>query len=407
MQRFRGRSKLVVLASLVVGLGVPLALWLLAPWQPDWWLADRIMVQMRQAPAGQIDGYAAQLAALDSPGWERLLAAVQDRDRPELRIAAQRALVDSVQSWRRLSGEDSERKVADMSKLLAQRASTRDVAAICFYADMAERLLDWPNYSLVATDRVYNCEQVVRAARKVGWPLRPADDPPVQPLNATVQPPSLPADGGREVTHLSDLSEPETPMPTDSSAATTAKISDTPSSETVADATPSDQSPAPGDVASRVANKLEAPQPTPVEIQATPLATSESSNPLRRNWEQMELMEIVRTLRDRQLATEAEAELRRRKLNAVSLRVARAAADPSAENRLKLVHMIPELVGVDSIGWLMLLAKDESPRVRFAAVQLLSTTNDPRVLQRLQELDETETDDQIRTVLRKAQTVMR
>ena len=400
MQRLSGKSKLVFLTSLVIGLGGPLALWLLAPWQPNRWLANRLLVHLRNAQGEQIDWYATQLAAMDAPGWDVLLATVQDRDRPELQLAAQRVLVDTVRSWRELSADDSAPKVAGMANLLAQRVTTADAPALCFYADLAERLLDWPGSSRDATGRVYNCEQVVRAARKVGWPLRPPDDPAVQPFNAAVP-------SNTEVAHLSDVPESDTSKLTETTESTTATISDLPSSESVADGQFSDQPPAAGDVSSIVPMMLESPQPPQLEIQVKQEAGNDPPGPPQRTWESAELMELVRALRDPQLAGEAEAELRRRKFNAVNLRVARAASDPSADNRLKLVNLVPELVGIDAIGWLMLLAKDESPRVRFAAVQLLSTTNDPRVLRRLQELDETETDDQIRTVLRKAQTVVR
>ena len=396
MRRIHGKLMLVLFASLVFGLGGTLAAWL--AWRPNQWLANRLMVQMQHAETDQIDWYAAQLAALDAPGWEALLATVQNSERPELRLAARQALFNSVRSWRMLSADVSERKVASIAHLLAGRVSSADASALCFYADLAERLLDWPSSSGDATGRVYDCEQVVRAARKVGWPLQPTFEPSSEPAST--------ANSSLEITHFSDLSESDAAISSDTQERVSAKISDLPEPEMPAEGESSPEQFAADEVSSAPLI-LESPKPPAAKVQTPTEVSTNPPAPPQRDWQSTKLVELVHALREPQSAAAAEAELRRRNFNAANLRVAHAVADPNADNRLKLVHAIPELVGVDAIGWLMLLAKDESPRIRFAAVQLLSTTNDPQVLRRLQELDETETDDQIRLVIRKAQMIVR
>jgi hypothetical protein len=65
------------------------------------------------------------------------------------------------------------------------------------------------------------------------------------------------------------------------------------------------------------------------------------------------------------------------------------------------------LTGVDATGWLLILARDESPRVRTAAVQVLATAADPRIRQQLQTLAETESDAGVYAAMKEASSTTR
>ena len=99
--------------------------------------------------------------------------------------------------------------------------------------------------------------------------------------------------------------------------------------------------------------------------------------------------------------------MRRRGFDEANLRVAQAAAGAEPEARLKLVRLLPELSGIDTVGWLVHFAQDPSPRVRAGAIQLLSTGTDRRIADYLKQLDETETDEDVRAALRSARARFR
>lgn len=399
MPRLRVFPQSTLWVILVVGLTVPLAYWLLAKSGPTRWFADRLHAQMLAADADRIDFYAGQLAALEFEGWSALLAAEHSL-RPEVVRAARRAITDLVDSWRRLPPDMATVRVRELAKMLAE-SRTDDSESLHFRADLAESLLAWPTGGRPGVDLVFHCEQLLRAAKKVGWPKRPEFD-------AAPEPPPVLA-----------VATEATPRPSASeqlSSPATAINAMSDSGERIASSGESDRELPEGDArsishdsapfgpspelffvpSSQQAAQLRSPPGEPL-VQSNASPSSEASAP---DWPRLNLIDLLQHLRDADLAPSAESELRRRGCNELNLRVARTAADESIENRLKLVRLLPELPGLDTFGWLLVLARDESPRVREAAVQLLSTANNPRVQRELEQLDQTETDDAVRSALR-------
>ena len=183
MRFFPTNHKPLFFAILAVGLGAPLAVWMLAPGSPSQWLAKRLWVQMQQAELDQIDFYAQQLAALGKPGWEELLSTLR-QDRVELRNAAQKALVRAVQQWRSQSSAGSSEQISQLASTLVRRLNHASTEELYFYGDVAERILDGPSVAGDGTSLVYDCEQIMRAARKIGWPRRETAEPAEELLTA-------------------------------------------------------------------------------------------------------------------------------------------------------------------------------------------------------------------------------
>jgi hypothetical protein len=98
---------------------------------------------------------------------------------------------------------------------------------------------------------------------------------------------------------------------------------------------------------------------------------------------QMTTPSLMRHLHDvPALAQAAERELRRRGLNDVTLKLARALHDPDPQVRRALVEAIPTISDIDQAAWLWQLAEDEDANVRQAALNILSTSNNPQTQQR-------------------------
>jgi hypothetical protein len=394
MQWFRMKHKPFFLIILALSLGAPLAVWMLASVRPSDWLARRLQLQLEQAEKEHVDVYAQQLAALGEPGWKPLLAALHS-DRSEVRLAARHAITEMVDSWRSFSTDVSAPKVAQLVRQLVENLNRANTDEVHFYADLAERLLAWPSSGGDGTSYVYDCEQIVRAARKSGWPLPKIAEQPEPSVTASEQVPVVVEPANVVLPNTAsavEIVEPSLTGPisiSDSAPeiATESISSNSESNVKDVESMPSlssDESPLVSQAVSSAAQPID---PEPIAA-------------VQPNWPRLEVTEILGLLSNEQFSAGAEGELKRRGFDAVNLRVARAAADANPENRLKLIHLLPELSGVDAIGWLLLLAKDKSPRVRFTAIQLLSTGNDARIQRHLQQLDETETDEAVRTVLR-------
>jgi HEAT repeat protein len=85
-------------------------------------------------------------------------------------------------------------------------------------------------------------------------------------------------------------------------------------------------------------------------------------------------------------AAEAQAELKRRGFGEREIALARQLSDPDPQTRRRLVRQLPGLAGLDAAPWLVELSRDADAEVRWTALTLLATTNDPALLDRVAEL---------------------
>jgi hypothetical protein len=111
-----------------------------------------------------------------------------------------------------------------------------------------------------------------------------------------------------------------------------------------------------------------------------------------------DLFDLLRQLRavDPQTVAAARTELVRRGLSEVDLELGRRLFDPDPEVRRQLVRALPNMQSVDAASWLLRLCRDEDPEVRMAAVTLMGTTGDLRLLEQLEAMIEHDPDARIR-----------
>lgn len=113
---------------------------------------------------------------------------------------------------------------------------------------------------------------------------------------------------------------------------------------------------------------------------------------------EMDTGSLMRQLRaaDSWTAGRAQTELVRRGFRPVHLELARRLFDPDVEVRQRLARSLPGMQGVDAVAWLWWLARDASAEVRLAALAVLSTTGDPELLRRVEEISREDPDPRIR-----------
>ena len=92
----------------------------------------------------------------------------------------------------------------------------------------------------------------------------------------------------------------------------------------------------------------------------------------------------------------AKRELQRRGFSSLHLELARRLTHPANDVRRELVRALPGLQSVDATPWLLWLAQDGDREVRRQAISLLATATDPRLLQKVVELADQDTDPRIR-----------
>ena len=79
----------------------------------------------------------------------------------------------------------------------------------------------------------------------------------------------------------------------------------------------------------------------------------------------------------------AERELTRRGYRASHVSLARQFTDPDPAVRLQLVQSLPRARGIDPRRWLLRLSEDPDEDVRSAARNILRTSQDPELLQKV------------------------
>ncbi len=90
------------------------------------------------------------------------------------------------------------------------------------------------------------------------------------------------------------------------------------------------------------------------------------------------------------------AKSRDQHLPPVEIELARRAAHPDPQVRKQLVRLLPQLQAVDSTAWLLRLCEDEDPEVRWEAMALLATSNNPAVTAQVRKLARQDSNPRIR-----------
>ena len=98
---------------------------------------------------------------------------------------------------------------------------------------------------------------------------------------------------------------------------------------------------------------------------------------------------------DEQAANRAASALEERGISEQHLELAKRLAYPDPQVRKSLVDALPRTPGLNARPWLMWLARDEDADVRLAAMNMLSTSQDPRLCSEIEELARGDRDERI------------
>lgn len=98
---------------------------------------------------------------------------------------------------------------------------------------------------------------------------------------------------------------------------------------------------------------------------------------------------------DQQAANRAAIALTERGLPKQHLELAKRLADPDPEVRKSLVDILPRTAGLDARPWLMWLAHDDDAGVRFAAMSMIATSQDPKLCEKIEQMARLDDDERI------------
>ena len=406
-------------AAVVLAAAVGLAVWLFhlqAQWSGRYWQQqlssaadDELPLLARRLAARGEAGIAAMVAGLGSP---------RESVRREMRLA----LDEELNRWQSLPKREASLRLGWLSAALAAEAERIDGASRPFAADLATRLLLWPTEgSVVDRSRlVAECERVLRASNgPSGSPgadrwrrqddLAEAAESAARRRNsplpviatreslspATLAAPALPPlsiAGPSAETNVNGTTESPRRLRPDSSARAVALAPVTKRSAVRNPLRAAANEPARADDAA--AEQAGFSQSLDEAQQAGSLewtsAADETSGLAKR-----EALELFAELGSEN-AADVEAELSRRGFTKRQIEVGKhlTAADP--EVRRRWTEALPGMRGIDTKQWLLHLSGDQDAQVRQAAVTLLATSQDPRLLARVEEVARNDPDPGVR-----------
>ena len=438
-QQKRSNRTVRVLALAAIGVFV-LAAVVAATVLPRQWLAMRWSRQLERLPDDEVPSRMEQLAALEEAGIPVLVEALGS-DREIVADSARAVLFEQIERWSVLPAERSSRRAAVLARALAAHVDELHPAGQSAAVALAERLLARPASfdAGVGARMVADCEYVLRAATDAssdaptdalarsntksssenragesprgggygdgggelpGLPRLPSvrDVPGGNlPMEAALVPP-LPA--GLSWDDSDWLPTAEAPIPgTGSGPSRSGTVPRTLRPENARRMGPDDGSspehPAPpalldspGDEAPGTLPQVEADRlPEPDRAEVPSLDDLDRAVPLS----------IVALLRsgDERVVRAAAYELGRRGLTDDDLALAWRLSRADAENRRELVERLPRLGQIDVRRWLLWLSHDEDAGVRLAAVTVMATSRDPQLLDRLREMQGSESDPEV------------
>ncbi|NLX56664.1 MAG: hypothetical protein GXY58_16270 [Planctomycetaceae bacterium] len=425
-RRRRVIATLIVLAGLAAAVAVVLRA---GAHHPADLLAADIGRYLESVPEERVGIELQQLAELDRVG----LLVVADALGSERACVAQSAattLQHLLKRWRTLPHDESSVRVARLARRLAQRAEQWPSAARSVASDLALQVLNWPvdGQQVDRAALIADCEHVLRlqraevshlttpasgseAARPVQRPRVPREAPSEERVDAgTVAASDA---GGKPPVRANSV--PPLPLRWSPDAEPQATAEQLPQrvpdpGRTTQDPKSSgDAGPDAGQGPTLAPPAELAPDP-PAVLQLAPIrplsgtvapdaAADADIETGMATWSDLE---VIRGLveRDTGRAADAELTLRQRGFGELDLALARKLASPDAATRRQLAENLTRLPTAAG-RWLIWLSQDTDPGVRSAAVSLMVTAQDPRLVRRLREMETSEPDDDIRDQLRR------
>jgi len=426
--------RLLALAALAVAVLAAVAAAIVLPRQ---WLAMRWASQLERLPDEEVLPRMEQLAALEDAGIPVLVESLGS-DREMVARSARAVLNEQFERWRELPPDRSSRRAAVLARSLASRVDELSPTGQSAAASLAERLLTWPAGSGTrdASRMIADCEYVLQTAPEVS-----ADTPtdavaqsnangssensasesprgagfgddempglPRLPTVRNVPGGNLPMESALVPPLPAGLDwNPADWMPSGDAPGQGAQLQSSRSGAVPRRLQPEDarridpgsaepRGPAPPALLDSLDDNAPGTLPD-VEAQRMPTPDRGAMRPPA-DWGQADATSLVTLLRssDDRVVQAAAYELQRRGLTSEELAFAWRIAGADAQQRRELVERLPRLGQIDTRRWLLWLSQDEDAGVRLAAVTVMATSRDPQLLNRLREMQGSESDPEV------------
>lgn len=339
----------------------------------------------------QAKAVARELGALDDAAVPTLVRALVS-DEPFISAAAGEEISRRLAAWRQLPRKTSGVKVAALVKELAHERESIPPEQQLAARRWAEAILLWPlkGNQAAAAAVLADCEAILElpqpdeelVAERLAR-LQQAKEAPGLESPLEVQPPAeaVPPDDSAILPPI--VSPEDVRLP----ATNTGSVGDIDSAEPT-QLPPHPREPRgiyvprarPIEDAVQPSEPMVLPQGEPMlvpPVKASAVAALELSS-----LPEIEVMSDLHS-EDPATATAAERELTRRGYKASHLSLARQLTHPDPTVRLQLAQSLPRARGIDPRRWLLRLSEDSDEAVRSAARNILRTSQDPEVLQKL------------------------
>lgn len=405
----KGRTFLRPVLAIVLATGAILATFFAGRHWTAPILAAHWQQRLDTVPDDQAEMLVASAARLGRPGLPVLVAALGS-SRTSVASAGRLWLDRQLKSWENVSNQESQRNVAALAEALAAKLEDFSPGARLDAACVADRLLRWHLDGKVVDRRrvLWLCDRILQAADyQVVDRTRQANESEEASLaeqnegvHFAAQANDLPAPRPLEIPDL--LQED----PGRGRFASSLRVEPAPNVVPLPDV---EKGPRASDLADAWAmrgHRLGAGAGSEVTLYPSTgervlvpsfpdggAAGAEVPDPVA----DLSLSECMRRLHGKGLEPlAAEEELRRRGLGPLELAIARRVYHPDRNTRLQLVRELPDTPGVGATEWLVTMAGDEDEEVRLAAVTILATVGDPKVLTRVESIARNDPSERIR-----------
>lgn len=405
------KSPKALLAILVMAGGlVVLALAFRGPY--DRMVAWQLGQQLATIPDDRASGLLGQAVELGIAGVP-VLAEALGSDRDCVALAARRILIRRLDAWQKEATIQAAQHQAALADALAARIDSFGPAAQRDATELAATILEWlpVRKGVDRSQMIASCEKVLRTT--LSEPLQPSEwlvtELPVETAAADRRPLEVDTSMGPEsaLANLSSLPggglRPEVAVEDDVRQAARldrsrpGSIFRPPPIEPPQPLRRRDRlSARPRIDPPKRPSRVTEPTPKTAQLPSTdrgaalpPLPSGDLSD--------VETEHVMRWLRseDSQRVARAEAELGRRGFQAVHFELARQLFDPDPQVRRQLARVLPGLMSVDAVPWMLWLSRDPDADVRLAAINLMATSGDPALLDRVTQLARTDPDPRI------------
>ena len=378
----------------------------------QYWLAQQAAEQLQGAADAELGQRLRHIVQLQQPG---LVMAVQLLGSPQERIAlaAQDALLQELNHWELLAPQQHASDLGILAAELAVQTPRLPRARQQLAADLAARLLAWPDFSRLpqAAPITLCCQRVLSANDTGNRPSRKSLGQKDEPAEVAVK--QLPVSARRKE---SDTRKPEL---------LAVHIGDLPGGglpiERVAGialprALAGDSAPAPATAPTPAllpdmsnARPLSAIEPATALQQNSISAANEAARlspespqnaPAGKPAEPLDIFQLIVQLRsgDTGRSRRAEEELAGSHYPPEQRQLAYRLAHADPQVRARWTAALPSITNLDARPWLLWLARDDDPQVRRVAITLLLTSSDPLLTKQALSIARADADLQVQAI---------